>query len=644
MTVPTVKVEVSFTTTPDDPSPVWVDITKYVRCVTDSVKIDHGRQDWVSQATENQLALTLINSDGRFTPGNVNSPYYPNVTKDKRLRVSVVDNGVTYVRFTGYINEWPVTWADGSATVSDVRSQRFAVSRIGAWLGHDAQMRSIVENEVLFDGPSAYYPLGEPSGATQAGNVSLTVQPNLVTTTIGAGSSLNIAFGAGTGPGTDNLTAPLFVRGSPVSGAYLVAESPGPYNALSNGTLITECFFLASTAQQMGLVAIDGGATHSFDDTHAIGIDTTGHLTGRMLNGASTWVSLTSSAIVTDGQTHHAALREFQDNTGVTYDLCLDGVSVGNTFIAVGSGGGQIDEARRIYGGGAGVFASALGDATLSHLAVTWSPNSIPISRINQHYLAGHTGFVGEGSGARMARLAVYANVPAAQTAFDTGLSTSMDLQDTNGRMPYQLMQDVATTEGGILFDSTTGNLVFHDRGHRYNKLSLGTIQGSSLDASLQPILDDLGLVNDANYSITSGPSARAVDSTSVANYGTYRTDVQLVSTLDTEPFDAANWAVQLYSTPQVRIPVAVIELAAASTALKAFVLNREISDRITLAGLPKQAPASSMDFFIEGWSETITAESYRLSFYLSNVFTSNVWQLDSTTYSVLGVSTRSAY
>lgn len=638
MSLPVPKIEIAFSTGPDDPSPNWVDITKYVRAI-DGLQVDHGRHDEFEPVSEDTLQLALINSDGRFTPGNTLSPYYPNVKKGRLCRVSVKDNGVTYQRFTGYVNEWPVTWVDASATVADIRSSRFASSRV-ARLTHIAVMRSVVENEILFDGPEAYYPLGEPEESVAAGNVSTVVQPQMQTTAVGAGSSLNIAFGTGTGPGTDSLTAPIFVRASPTSGAYLYAESSVSFSpAMTNGTRILECFFLANTAQEMGLCAVDGGVNRWYNDTLALGINASGKLTARLINGATIKYTITSSATVTDGQTHHGAIREFADNTGVTVDLVLDGVSVGSTFLSGATG----DDSFGIIGGGNGVFASCFA-GTLSHVAITWSPNNIPISRINQHYLAGHTGFAGEGSGARLTRLATYAGVPSASTDFDTGVSLNLDKQDTTGKTPLELMQDVEETEGGILFDDTNGILTFHDRSHRYNAPVVFTLLGSQLQSSLEPTLDDQFLANDVSASRLNGVTSRFVDTASVADYGTYRVDLQLITALDTEVDAAASWRLYLYSQPQVRVPVVELELNGATPAQKAIVLGAHISDRITLQGLPKQAPASSMDFFIEGWTEIITGDSHRISFYLSNALVATVWQLDSSAYSVLGSTTRLAY
>jgi hypothetical protein len=50
------------------------------------------------------------------------------------------------------------------------------------------------------------------------------------------------------------------------------------------------------------------------------------------------------------------------------------------------------------------------------------------------------------------------------------------------------------------------------------------------------------------------------------------------------------------------------------------------------------------MDFFIEGYTEDITPETYRIKFNLSPASLSGVWQLDSPVYSVLGSTTRLGY
>lgn len=638
MATPTLKVEIAFSTQPNDPSPVWVDVTSYTRCVTDNVSVNRGRQDHYETVQPSKLSLTLLNEDGRFTPGNVSSPYYPNVKKGRKIRVSVTHNAVTYRLFTGYIDEWPVTWADASATVADVR---ISASSRTASLGRARTLPSIVEIEYLADSPMAYFPLGEETGSSNAGNVSTSVQPQMAVTPFGGGTSSNISFGNATGPATDGLTAALFTRVSASAGAYLLMTSPAVMIdplATSTGSVLIEGFFSSSQTQEMGIIQADQVGFFPGQTGYFLGTNASGKLIGvNWLVGAPLY-TLTSAATVTDGNIHHVALRETYAGVNTVGDLFLDGTKVATTSV----GGDWRNSVARLLGGG-GVFNSAFA-GTLAHVSLSWSATAISDSRVQQHALSGLTGFSGESSDARIERLAGYAGIPSGEIATEAGLSTSIAAQDTTGQVPIALMQDVAQTEGGVLFDAGDGQLTFHARSHRYNAAVALTLRGSDLQASLEPRLDDQDLANDVTASRSGGVSVRVVDSASIDEYGTYKQDLSLLTTSDNEVFDAATWRLFVNSTPQVTVPVAETELANASSAQKTAVLAREIGDRITLSTLPSQAPASSMDFFVEGIVHTIYADSHRVVFNLSNATQSGVWQLDSSTYSLLGTSTRLAY
>lgn len=629
MAIPTTRVEIAFSTQPEDPSPVWVDITTSVR-LPSGISITRGRQDQYSTVQPARLSLTLLNIDGRFTPGNVSSVYYPNVKKGRKIRVSETWNGVTYYRFTGNVDEWPVEWPDAAATFSDV--QLTATSRM-ARLGHGKILASIIELEYLLDTPEAYYTLGEDAGSLMAGNGSTTIQSPMTVTPFGGGTNANITFGSATAPATSALTAALFTRVSATAGAYLAMSPLQGFNSGSDPSVLLEAFFRAGTAQEMGIAQVDDTAAVYL----ALGTSATGKLTAKY-QGTGFSYTITSTATVTDGLTHHAAVRQTTGGGTTTGTLFLDGVSAGTASIS----SSQLDMPRLLAGGG--VFNSAFA-GTLSHVAA-YSGAAISDARVQQHYLAGSTGFSGERSDQRVQRLATYAGVPSSDVVVETGLSTSITNQDTTGQQPIQLMQDVASTEGGVLFDAGDGRLTLHARSHRYNAATTLTLATGNREImpSLTPRLDDQDLVNDVTATRTGGVSARVVDLPSVAEYGTYREDIQLLTTSDNEVFDAASWKVYTASVPQVKVPTAEVELALLSSAQLTTLLAREIGDRITLSGLPVQAPAPSMDFFIEGWTETIADFTYRLVFNLSSASLSGVWQLDSSTYSLLNTTTRLAY
>jgi hypothetical protein len=101
----------------------WTDITQYMQQRADMV-IGYGRPDQSSNGTSNPASLnfTLNNRDGRFSPKNASGAYYPFITRNTQLRVSVIalsTLGTLYsgYRFWGEVPAWPPSW---DTTGSDV--------------------------------------------------------------------------------------------------------------------------------------------------------------------------------------------------------------------------------------------------------------------------------------------------------------------------------------------------------------------------------------------------------------------------------------------------------------------------------------------------------------------------------------------
>lgn len=64
-----------------------------------------GRSKEHDAAGMASFVTSLDNADGRFSPRNTGSPYYPNWTAYKRMRVTLVFNAVTYTLFTGVLTD-----------------------------------------------------------------------------------------------------------------------------------------------------------------------------------------------------------------------------------------------------------------------------------------------------------------------------------------------------------------------------------------------------------------------------------------------------------------------------------------------------------------------------------------------------------
>jgi len=77
----------------------FTDITSYVQ----SVAITRGRDDVLSQVQTGTARVTLINEDGRFSPGYTLSPLYGDVATMRAVRIRGTFSAVTYDLYYGYI-------------------------------------------------------------------------------------------------------------------------------------------------------------------------------------------------------------------------------------------------------------------------------------------------------------------------------------------------------------------------------------------------------------------------------------------------------------------------------------------------------------------------------------------------------------
>ena len=99
---------------------VWTDITSFVY-QRDDIHITGGKTDRAGTSSPAQCTMTLNNRDGRFSPNNVNGPYYildstgnnVGLGRNTQIRVSLNDatssSGNIYsgYRFWGEVAEWP---------------------------------------------------------------------------------------------------------------------------------------------------------------------------------------------------------------------------------------------------------------------------------------------------------------------------------------------------------------------------------------------------------------------------------------------------------------------------------------------------------------------------------------------------------
>lgn len=610
MPIPVTTVEIAFNVGVTG-TPTWTDVTRYVR-TEPGISIEHWRGEEDSETQASRCSLTLMNNDGRFTPENTASPYYPNVKRNRPIRVRSTHNGVTYTRFTGYMDDWPVDWPATVGTISDCA---VSASSRSSRLARGAELRSIIEEEFLADSPSAYYTLGEPEGSTTAVDTTGNDAPSLVVRGTGAA----VTFGDATGPGTDDLTAVSF------AGGQYLETSP-----LEAGVIGLELFQLRSAIPGNNRII---AAASDGTNWVALVIDNTGGA-GLVGNGLQ---STTSTAKIADGTYHHL----YWDIASA--DIWIDGVADGGgtgslavanpTIVTIGGWRGDAD-----HGSSEPHMDGTNGTA---HVALhTAEPSG---ARKLAHYTAGHDGFAGETSADRIERFAGYANVPTAD--LDLAGSTPIAHFDITGMTALDAMRKVETTEGGVLYDALDGKLAFRGREARYAAASAFTVSVAAREVAAppHPVLDDQQQVNDMTATNADGIAGRVFDQASIDEDGLYRESVELATSDPGEPLMRAGWIVGRYAESSVRVSELQLLLNTASNTLAAGVLSAQIGTKFTLTGLPSNAPRSTMTLFVEGRQEQITGAEDRVTLLTSPAELFEVFTLDSATLGVLD-SDRLAY
>jgi hypothetical protein len=537
-----------------------------------------------------------------------------------------------YSRFDGCVNGWPTIfdqvgqWSEVAIVASD-RTARMANAR---------KLISCIGNEYMLDSPVAYYPLSDAAGAVVAGGKAASAQPNLAVTQVGSGGTLT--FGSATGPGTDGLTAASFAPTNVTNGKYLQAtlqSRPGGFTGLT-----LECTVLTSAAvlQEVVQGADQYGNYVEITTTAAGKVQAVGFYSFSQVTN----FTLTSAASFNDGLTHHVVLTESQSGGTQTVTLYVDGTSVGSTTYAAA---GSIAVGILRVGG---LPSGRAFTGTVAHVAAY--TGALSSTRVTAHATAVSTGFAGESSNARIARLASYVGFAAGDVVLETGSSTSIQAQAMNDAAALDLMRAVESTEAGLLFIDGAGKLRLHARSHRYNQATAYTFGTETYDVGIASMYDKTGLANQVTASRTGGATVRVDNLISQGDAspgvgGIYTYDLPAsITTSDNEILDAANWYAYIHGTPSTRFPTIPVDLLT-QQAIQASVMALELGDKVAIANLPAQAASSSVSVNIEGWTETDGADgSWDIVFNVSPAINTTVWVLDSTTYSVLDSTTRLAY
>lgn len=592
----TVEIAFGSNRTTDPAAYGWVDVSAFVEG-QQPITTTRGRQDEFSEAQPSTLTLTLDNRDGRFTPGNTASPYFPNVKRSTPIRLTVTDGGVTYRRFTGFIKEWPVVWPDSSdgyasVTVTAVTEQARLTVR---------PLRAMAVEEALLLSPSAFFPLNEASGSPAAVDVSANARPNLI-------ASAPTLFGQGNITPTDSYTSARDIRAkSTGAGVAVVSTAATGYTLAAT---IREDF----TVPTIGRAPILGVTSTAANGTQgaAIHVANGGLLGFTYRNNAGTF-SYTTTADVEPATsaatvvTKHVALVVTRSGGSASFKVYVDGAPLADTFTSRPVETAALED---VYS--AQVLAAFNDEFDWKGYHAHAGVWDRPLTQTEVYNLsrASLTGFRGESPASRFSRIARYVGLtPSVPTAPSTAV---MGLQPTEDKQPLDLLRQVAATENGLLYEDADNVLTLRDDSYREVAsgvaVSLSAV-GQEIGGNLTAKLDDFGLINDVTVESTDPlvAPARATSPTAIASDGTYAESISTAG--DQATVNAlATFYRDYYADPRIRIPELDVELTSLADDQRARMLMLKLGDRVRLTQLPRQAPAPTLTFLVEGIRESLTA------------------------------------
>lgn len=660
-TKPRVLIEVDFVNDPTSLTETWTDITAYVRTKTTGAELmstDRGRTYELSRTESGRILLVLDNTDGRFDPTNMNSPYRTGtgnpagtpglVTADRRVRVQAIWGNLTYQLFRGNIEDWPQTWSDGGFYGMSMAAGYDAFSALAAI---DLEALPIIE--VIKDAPVALYRLNDASTGASAGNSSATNQPNAVITAGPSVTGATYGFGGTSGSGAlsaDPSSSLAFTgnwnsgRGVNDGGYVLKLADLGQGPLLRLGGWAVELWFRskenvkntagtmfaqsdgtnANPQVQLNLLAVAGGFAP------VINI---------IPSGPPASVGVAGAVNICDDAWHHIVANLATDNKTVT--LYTDGALSGT---AVAANPVTWNPPRNAFLGGymnSASFLDGFITGEMKNVAIYTAP--LPAERVLAHFQAA-AGWAGEKSDVRLNRLLDAAAWPTSQRNITAG-DSAVGSQATEGQKCLASMQLVNDTEAGNLYVDSQGRPSFRARSARYNTASVATFgeQENPYQGDLEMRLDPKDVYNNVTVSRTAGVSVRAIDSASQVRYFPRSLLLSTIAADDPSVLYLAEYLLDRYKTPHLRVPQLTL-IPTENLSLWPQCLGREIGDRITVTRRPGGATTISKDFFIEKVSIRVTAEEWKFTWLLSPAETSDYFVLDSGTFGRLsGASTLNA-
>lgn len=578
----------------------WEDITQWWH-VPAGITHQWGRQPGAEQAETSVLDLTLKNSDGRFTSGNVQSPYWPHIEKWRvplAFDVDLGDGAGWRNRFSGFIRRLPVTWPGRSSRMALAPIQ--AVGILGRLGRGSPPALSPMRRSFAATSPLAYWPMEEGTSAGLAGSAVPGIGPLRVTGSPQFTAVDRIDWGGydwGDTPGTTSVAdlstgvtfaarLPAEVTAATADAWTVVVSAQIPaYTDLSGDLILAEVttvpggtferwrviFSAASATQSVVAYDVDGNATTLINNEPLVRDQLWFH------HNVSVWQYDASTIRVGFHWWNETSFGDYQ------YTADVAGTLTGIRKVAINP-----------------TRVTTPDPLPVGHVGI-WGEQPMPVPQWEDQYGELRDGSLrswhNEAAHYRLLRLGTEDHIPVVvPSVTDSTLVTRMGTQPVASRL--ELYHDVERTDLGVLYEQGFG-LAYLPRALRYNQEPALVV-----DAAQRQLAGDITPVDDDQYYRDRVVASRPAGASAAAGDGEVETSADVSLASDDPLVNHATWRQRQLSWPEMRYDAIGLELHAGARALAADWCEVRPGSRIQVTNPPEQGPAGPIDQIVVGGRE----------------------------------------
>lgn len=532
-------------------------------------------------------------------------------------------------RFTGAVTSWMEEWPGGSD---------FCVVRVGASdrvaeLGRHT-FNSLPVEELKLRNPLVIFPLddaAESEAATDASGGG-TLSASMGTRGTGGGDSTNgiaaLTFGSEGPDGGSGRTAAAFYSGSgSTDHTYLKASwDADPQGALGwaeDRTLV--CAFKVKTAQAGIMLRLESSQSNAYE----LGMDASGHVYAKQVNGSASLWSATTTSTYADNQWHSAVVTIKHSTSSI--EVYVDDTNAASTTY---SGFVYGVENRNAYIGGHPKGLGLRGSLAFATVLPGTVPTAGEIAEISAAIRNGH---INDSSDTRAARYLTYAGIPDADMVLDSGRERYMARVDLYDNSAWTALSTVNETEGGAIFARRDNKLALRERYATVNNTVALTVDQTGVGKDTKIGVDNQLYANRCVGTSEVVGKYTAEDATDIAKRGVYQRGIN-VATTDLASLKArTEWVVMRNSgDPKPRFPGVVVDLATQEPAVVTAALALDVTSWLQVTDLDTTAPSATVTQAVDGYTEYISLNRWRLELTTSPAVDFTVIVLDDPTKGTL--------